>query len=1045
MLLAWLGLALAARGRDAGPEYLIDVWTADNGLPDSSVTAITQTPDGYLWVGTYNGLVRFDGSRFVTFDPANVPALAHARVRKLSVDDQGTLFINTYDGSLTSLRQGVFAREWTGHDEKDPDASLVYSGSNQVTFLLHHGSLRRRAQNAAAGTGWTEAAPASRMVGALCVVDGNGTVWYRGADKLLWRQTGGQFELLPPDAGLAGGEIDCLATDATGRLWVGTDQAIARWTGTRFENVTPTNGEPVREITALSINEDGSYWAVVNGAVRAGRDRRWVGEAAALRNVFTGNLTQMGAQPDHHGGVWLHEYQHGLFHVDAEGGVRRFDAEPGFPGDRINCFFEDQEGNEWAGLTAGGLVRIRERRFQTVVPGQESAPKPAASVCVDAGGTVWIATLGDGLESLSPEGTLTHVPIPGDPSGEFAFSLCPDATGRLWVSAGLEDLYVLATGGLKRISPGVHGVKAILADHAGRIWVGTKNGLFTATPDAPTDFNLNEEVGRVDVRALEEDGRGALWAGTEDGTLLRIADGTVTPIHPAAAPALSQAIWSLLPDADGSLWVGTFRGGLLHYQAGRFTRFGKREGLPDDVISQILDDGRGNLWLGSNQGIFRVAKAALTTADTNLIPGIVYGRSDGLPSLECSGGYQPAAWRGADGRLWFTTLKGAVWVQPADLHPNLRPPPVVIEDVLLDGESLLTPADTPDQPPNPAAAFVRGRPLIIPPGKHQFIFQYTGISLVSSDRVKFRYQLEGEDAGWIDAGNRRSAQYSYLPPGHYRFQVIACNSDGVWNRVGDALTLKVRPHFYELAWFRLAAAIIIIGGVSGLLRHLAMLRLRRKMEQLERQHVLERERTRIAKDIHDDLGASLTLIAVLGDLAQKEKTGDRIEKMSAMARQAVKSLDEIVWAVNPRNDTLAHLIDYTGQFATGYLRDAGVRCRLDVPEQTPAREVPANVRHNLFLTVKEALQNIVKHARATEVWLRISATAQHLKIVVEDNGCGFEPPAENALADGLRNIRQRLEEIGAGHQIQSHPGTGTVITIELSWAQPAPQPRIFIR
>jgi signal transduction histidine kinase len=202
---------------------------------------------------------------------------------------------------------------------------------------------------------------------------------------------------------------------------------------------------------------------------------------------------------------------------------------------------------------------------------------------------------------------------------------------------------------------------------------------------------------------------------------------------------------------------------------------------------------------------------------------------------------------------------------------------------------------------------------------------------------------------------------------------------------------------------------------------------------LERQHVLERERTRIAKDIHDDLGASLTLIAVLGDLAQKEKTGDRIEKMSGLARQAVKSLDEIVWAVNPRNDTLAHLIDYAGQFAMDYLRDAGIRCLLDVPEQTPAREVPANIRHNLFLAVKESLQNIIKHARATEVWLRISADDQRLRIVVEDNGRGFEAAPPGPQADGLRNIRQRLDEIGARHQIQSRPGVGTVITLELSW------------
>jgi len=1028
---------MPARADGAESEYLIDVWTADKGLPSSSVTAITQTPDGYLWVGTYNGLVRFDGARFVTFDPENASALAHARVRKLSVDNQGVLYANTYDGSLTSFRQGVFAREWTGNGDKDPDVNLVSSAAGEVTFLLHRGSLRRRPQNAAAGAGWEDVTPTNRVVGALCLADGGGNIWYRAADRSLGRLSGSGFDPLPPVAGLAGAQIGCLATDAAGRLWAGTDQGIAFWTGTNFKTVTPTNGEPVREVAVLSINEDGSYWAVVNGRVLKASGRRWVREAETLSNLFTGTLTQMGAQPDHHGGVWFYEYSRGLIHVDADGRVRHFADELDFPGSRINCFFEDHEGNWWAGLDAGGLVRIRERRFQTMAAGPELSPKPAKSVCEDADGTVWIATLGNGVESWPVEGKRASLPIPGDPSAEFAFCVYPDLAGRLWVSAGQEDLFVLNPDGLKRVSPGVHGVKTILADHAGRIWVGTKNGLFTASPGSPAAFNLNQGIGRRDVRALSEDRQGALWVGSESGTLYRLAHETVTAFHPGDNQPSSQAILALLADEDGTVWAGTFRGGLLRFQDGQFVRFGKREGLPDNVISQILDDGRGNLWLGSNQGIIRVAKATLNQNAlnrSNQLSCIVYGRSDGLPSLECSSGYQPAAWRGQDGRLWFTTLKGAVSVQPADVHANQLPPPVVIEDVLLDGISLASAPDAGTSAENAGIINLNHEQrLDIRPGKHRVEFQFTGISLVSSERVKFRYQLEGEDPSWIEAGSRRFAPYSYLPPGEYRFHVIACNSDGTWNNTGDSLRLKVWPHFYETLWFRVLASLLVIGVVSGVIRHTATLRLRRKMEQLERQHVLERERTRIAKDIHDDLGASLTLIAVLGDLAKKEKTGDRIEKMSGMAREAVKSLDEIVWAVNPRNDTLAHLIDYAGQFATDYLRDAGIRCLLDVPEQTPVREVPANVRHNLFLVVKEALQNIVKHSRATEVWLRISATGQNLKIVVEDNGCGFEHPPENALADGLRNIRQRLEEIGARCQLQSRPGAGTVVTIELSW------------
>ena len=297
--------------------------------------------------------------------------------------------------------------------------------------------------------------------------------------------------------------------------------------------------------------------------------------------------------------------------------------------------------------------------------------------------------------------------------------------------------------------------------------------------------------------------------------------------------------------------------------------------------------------------------------------------------------------------------------------------------------------------------------------------------------MQFRYRLDHLDTDWVQAGTRRFAQYNFLPPGNYRFHVLACNSDEVWNQTGSEVSVNIRPHFYEIWWFRVLAALAVLGAVAGVVRQTATRRLHQKMEQLERRQAVERERARIAKDIHDDLGASLNLIAVLGDLAREEKAAERIEKMSATARQAVKSLDEIVWAVNPRNDTLSHLVDYICQYANDYLRDAGIRCLLDVPEQPPAQEVPSNVRHNLFLVMKEALQNVVKHARATRVELRLQIGAEDLRMDIADNGCGFDRPPRDDRADGLDNMRQRLIEIGGECRVESHPGVGTVVHVRL--------------
>jgi len=267
---------------------------------------------------------------------------------------------------------------------------------------------------------------------------------------------------------------------------------------------------------------------------------------------------------------------------------------------------------------------------------------------------------------------------------------------------------------------------------------------------------------------------------------------------------------------------------------------------------------------------------------------------------------------------------------------------------------------------------------------------------------------------------------------------VACNQAGVWNAAGAAFSFVVTPFLWQTWWFRLAALAGFTACVIGVVRYVSFRRLHRRLGVLEAQAALHRERARIAKDIHDDLGANLTQIALMGELARQdrdepEKASERIGRISSTARQAIKSLDEIVWAVNPRNDTLAHLIDYAGQFAIDYLRVAGLRCRLDFPEQTPPRELSTDLRHNLFLVIKEALNNIVKHAKSSEVWFRARVTEQALELSVEDNGRGFARAPEDALSDGLRNMRQRLEDIGGECRIESTPGAGTKVIVHLPW------------
>jgi signal transduction histidine kinase len=389
-----------------------------------------------------------------------------------------------------------------------------------------------------------------------------------------------------------------------------------------------------------------------------------------------------------------------------------------------------------------------------------------------------------------------------------------------------------------------------------------------------------------------------------------------------------------------------------------------------------------------------------------------------------------------------------VAVRPGEVAANALPPPVVLEGVTVDGQEQKPEVMT-SSPQHPGP--MPWQRLVVPPGKQQIKIQFTGLSFVSPDRVRFKYKLNGLDREWNDPGPVRSAQYNSLPPREYRFQVKACNNDGVWNEDGAVLALVVLPHFYETWTFKVAAGIAGAGVLVLAVRRIFVGRLRRRVELLERQQAIERDRARIAKDIHDDLGAGLTHIALLSELARRDAPQEmpiHVSQISDMARELTRNMDEIVWAVDPQNDTLDSLVTYVSKFAQDYLSAAGIRCRLDVPAELPPYVLPAEVRHNLFLTIKEALNNVVKHARATEVWLRVIIQPLAFCVIAEDNGCGLgerndksngasvAPAGRISSGHGLLNMERRLVAIGGRCVIHSQPGQGTRVELNIDLTAP---------
>jgi two-component sensor histidine kinase len=557
-------------------------------------------------------------------------------------------------------------------------------------------------------------------------------------------------------------------------------------------------------------------------------------------------------------------------------------------------------------------------------------------------------------------------------------------------------------------------IRVIHEDRQGTLWIGTSRGLNTYKNGKFEGYTMANGLAGNSVWALLEDNAGQVWIGT-DGGLSRWQEGQFANF--TTREGLSHnSVNALYQDREHTLWIGTRGGGLNRYQAGKFTAYTTRQGLFSDEIYEIVEDDFGCFWMSCRKGIFRVRKKDLDDLDRQaiqVIPCAAFGRVDGLPSIQCNGVAKPAGLKARDGRLWFPTIRGVVAVEPG-IKINEKPPPVYIEEVLADGGSL--------RPDSLAASELLN--LSVPPGRGGLEIHYTALSFQAPRKNRFKYLLEGVDSGWVDAGARRSATYNNLSPGKYRFLVAACNNDGVWNDAGATLSLVLLPHYWQTWWFKL-----LLGAVAVLVLTLLY------RSRVTRLREIEGLRIGIAANLHDDVGARLTKVAMVTELVDRE-TQDahpnkpHIRNIFKTVREITQAMDEIVWTINPKNDTLDNLATYILQYAQDYFQDTGISCRLDVPAQLPDRPITTETRHNLFMSVKEALNNILKHSRATEAGIGLGVTDGRMTITITDNGRGFVIDQVRAKGNGLGNMEQRLARIGGRLVLDSEPGGGTRIRME---------------
>jgi ligand-binding sensor domain-containing protein len=739
-----LGLAGPARALDpsrALTHFSLDVWRIADGLPQNTVQDIVQTRDGYLWLATQEGLVRYDGLAFTVFDTSDA-AIPRNFVESLHEARDGALWFGTFHGGVTRYSGGKF-RTYTTRD------GLSANGATAIAE------------------------------------EPDGTLWFATLDSGLNRLQNGQITVYRVAQGLPDDRVLALQRARDGSLWIGTQSGLARLHGGRFTLFTRKDGLPDDIVSALAEGNDGCVW---------------VGTRKGLSCFGQGRFTSYGARKgmpnaeiqvlrvDPAGALWIGTGG-GLSRFYA-GEFQSFTSREGLTQDIVLALAPDREGSLWIGTDGGGLNRFKDGKVVTLVS-RDPRWQPAANTVVgDGHGGLWVGAYGGQINRLQG-GAFTI--LPSDPLKQSIVRALARDGDDLWIGTEL-GLSLLHGGRFESLS-GRDGlpatsVRAILRDRQGILWVGTDgDGVARRQGRGFALYGERKGLAGNRVRVIHEDRQGRVWIGTYGGLSL-FTDGRFTNF--GAAQGLSDPlVRSLYDDAAGSLWVGTFGGGLFRLRDGRFDAWTMREGLPSDTVYGITEDGSGHLWISCNRGIFRVAKAeleAVASRSARAVHPRLFGVADGMKSSECNGG-NPAVWKDEQGGLFFPTIDGVVRVDPERLPRNEVPPSVVVEQVLVNGRPL------------------EGRQEVtVPPGRPRVEIRFAGVSFLAPERMEMAYRLQGFDRDWIDAGARRVATYTNLPPGRYAFHVRASNDDGVAATEGASLVLRVEPRFYE-TWFFLAACV----------------------------------------------------------------------------------------------------------------------------------------------------------------------------------------------------------------------------------------------
>jgi ligand-binding sensor domain-containing protein len=925
-------------------QYVHRIWQVQQGLPQASIYAIVQTHDGYLWLGTQTALVKFDGVRFTTLEQLDGVSFLDLWVTNLVEDEEGSLWIGTNHSGLIRVRNGKVTR-FTEHEGLPSDTvQCLFNDRRNNLWVCTPNGLAEVTREKIRVFGSDQGLP-TRDVQAACVMP-NGTLYVGSEGPQIAAWDGSQFRprrLDLPEESTVGAML-CTADDV---LWVGTNDGLMRIHGEHQDRLSRSDGLADDAVLTLTASRDGSVFVGTKKGFSRIRGR----EIESIRpEDGLSQSTVYSLYEDREGSLWA-ATKHGLNQF-FDGRAIPYTTREGLPSNNTGPVFEDRHGTIWIGTLGGGLARFDRRRFATL-------------------------TTRDGLAS------------------DTIHALAEDSAGDLLIGtdAGLNRLHagiIVETWTMAQGLPD-NRVRALYRDAHGAIWIATPQGVGVIR-----DGVLRKQT------ALETTVNPILAFGEDrDGKLHAV---------PALDPPSLHAADALYRDSEGSLWVGTLGEGLRLIDGDRIVNFSVLDGLFDDVIYGIAEDDEGRLWMACSKGIFSVSKAelrAFAAGTTHSVESTPYSPLDGLRTIECQAGVQPAVSRMRDGRLWFSTIRGVLVLDPKNLERRFVTPAVAIEDVIVDGARRPT-----------------GDPGTLVAGRNNVEFGYTGVTFIAPTRVTFRYMLEGFNNGWIDAGINRQAFYSNLPPGRFRFRVTACSPDGACSEASHPVAFTIEPRVYQRAWFFPGCGVLLALGAWAVYQ----LRIRRLKEEF---NLILAERGRIARELHDTLiqgfsGITMAMQALVSHLPASDVRHE-LEDIVADAGSSLKEARRSLAGLR-RHDSQSGLAAAVATAARQLTEAKDVRLKLDLDECN--RPLPADVEYNLLRIAQEAVLNAVKHSGARTLQVTLDSTSQHLRLSVHDDGSGFDEAGSPPVGHyGLIGMKERAAQIGADFQLATARGRGTTVEV----------------